>query len=585
MKKSTKGKLAGFAVVVLAVLAMAMQLTARAGAISPENVKVDYVNETITVTAEQDTVVYYTEKYTKDVSKWDACEVRDGKAAFDISWINSNRTVRLYLCGDVNQDVISVDITWEEDFAVDFTGTLLTTDITEAETWKQVYEAYPNFSEDTGYFIFTVEENGRDMSYFELENIEWRKGDDGVWRKFGELDLREMNIRGIRLEFRIVANDEDRASSTAKIAVDKLNSAPSATANPDTMTVSITNGMEFSFDKENWIMVPAYDKKFGSTNYLVEEAEREGAIEEIFTSQRISSLVMQEILKTRAEDFTMNSSMSKENLEKYSDVFTLTEEGIILYVREAGTERKAASKAARVVIPYAPDDLAVPAEGALEISYGESKTNSGGIVINNTTEQKYQVGVIIPEEWQEVSDPDNIRLSGMKWTSIKGGKTLKLSNKKVPKGSYLVYRIAGEDGQLPSTYCVYGPMEYNELTYAGIEPGKKAMGETLKAMVSTNLTVDDPSLSYQWQRSESKAEGAVWEDIAGATGPTYELTGDDATKYIRVVVTNEVTMVLGDPKTIVITSDPEGPVAYVAPKDEQGNTGEDNTENNTETTE
>lgn len=566
MKKNNRVKMAVFSLLMVGLLAVTMQGTAKAGAIPAENVEIDYVNETITVTAEEDTVVYFTDKYIKDVEKWDACEVRDGEAVFDISWINSSKTVRLYICGDVNQEVISVDITWEEDFLVDFTGTLLATDITEAETWQQVYENYPNFAEDTGYFIFTLEENGRNMSYFDLENIQWRKGTDGVWREFDELDLKEMNIKGIKLEFRIVANEENRASSTAGAVVDKLDTAPILTVNSDLMTISVRNCMEFSFDKEEWIMVPEYNKKYGSDEYFVDEETRKTAIETIYTNQRITGLMMQDILKTKADDFTMNTAMSKENLEaNYGDLFEFTETGIVVYVREIGTENNAASKITKVLIPYAPSDMAEPAEDALSISYGESKTNTGGIVIQNNTEYKYQVGVITPEEWEQVEDEENINLTNTKWTSVKPGKMFKISNKKVPTGSYLVYRIAGENGQLPSTYRIYGPLEYKELTYVGIVPGRKAAGETVEVLVSTNLTPEDPSLSYQWQVcSDLKVAEPVWEDIPGATGATYELTNEESTKYIRVRATNRLSV--GDvEKEIVLYSDPEGPVAYVAP--------------------
>ena len=575
MKKRTIGKIAVFAVLVVCAWISAIHMTVSAESLDPTNVTVDYVNETVTVITNEDELVYFTDVYNKDVSRWDACEVRNGKAAFDISWVNSHKTVRLYLCGDVNTDVISVDIIWEENFNVDFYGTLLTTDITEAETWKQIYEGYPNFSEDTGYFIFTLEENGRDMSYFNLENIEWRKGDDGVWRKYNELDLREMNIRGISLEFRIVADDANRASSTAKISVSKLLSAPAILVNPNTMTVGVKNGMEFSFDKENWIMVPEYNKKFGTEDYLIEEAIRESAIERIYTSERISTILMQKLIKTQAPAFTMNTPMNRANLEDFNakngNAFELTDEGIVLYVREIGTERKAATKIAEVLIPYAPEGMAIAKEGALKFSYGESKTNTGGIVVENTTEHRYQVGVITPEEWAEIADAqDDINLSGMKWTSIRGGKMLKISNKKVPKGSYLVYRIAAEDDQLPSTYRIYGPMEYNELTYVGIAAAKKAAGETLEAVVSTNFEKKADGtyegLTFQWQRCANKAGAdAEWENIPGATQPTYVLKNDEATMYVRVVVTNKVS-VSGIEKTITMTTDPEGPIAYVMPE-------------------
>lgn len=578
MKKSIKSKLVVFALLLGLAVIGAVCYPVSAGAFDSDSVIVDYVNETVTVLTDTDEIVYFTDVYNKDVAKWDACDVRNGKASFDISWVISNKTVRLYLCGDVNKEVVSVDIIWEEDFSVEFVGSLLTTDITEAKEWKAVYENYENFSEDTGYFIFAIEENGRDMSYFELENIQWRKGDDGVWREFKELDLREMNIRGIGLEFRVVAdnNGPARASSTAKISVSKLLSAPVILVNPNTMTLGIKNGMEFSFDKENWIMVPEYNKKFGTEDYLITEDIRENAIEKIYTNQRLSTLIMQEVLKTQDDKFTMNTPMNRENLKDFNangQVFELTEEGIVLYVREIGTDRKAASKIAEVIIPYAPENMAIAQEGALQFSYGESKTNTGGIVVENTTEFKYQVGVLTPEEWKELGDSqDDINLANMKWTSIKGGKMLKISNKKVPKGSYLVYRIGAEEGQLPSTYRIYGPMEYNELTYAGIAPGKEAAGETLKAVVSTNFEKKNDGtyegLTFQWQRSANKtAAEEEWENIPGATSPTYKLSNDDSTKYVRVVVTNRVTVGI-TAKEIKMATDPVGPIAYVTPENE-----------------
>jgi len=409
-----------------------------------------------------------------------------------------------------------------------------------------------------------------------LDTIQWRKGDDGVWREYNELDLREMNIRGISLEFRVVADNTvaTRASSIARISVAKLMSAPLIEVNANTMSVAIKNGMEFSFDKEHWILVPEYNKKFGSDEHMVMESDRQNAIETIYTTEKISSLIIQEVLKTKAPDFNMNTPMSKEKLDEFNaqngNVFKISDAGVTVYVREIGSSRKAASKIAEVIIPFAPADKAVADDKALAFSYGESKTNTGGIVVENNSSYRYQVGVITPEEWANITDTENdIDLAKIKWTSVKPGKMMKISNKKVPKNSYLIYRIAAEEGQLPSTYLTYGPLEYNELAYAGIASGKASAGETLQAVVSTNFEKQPDGtydgLSFRWQRSDSKLEGAVWQDIPGATASTYQLTNDDAMKYVRVVVTNEVS-VGGVQKTIVMESDAQGPVAYVAPE-------------------
>ena len=71
MEKTTKKKLAVFALLLAVVVIGAMRLSVSAGAIASENVLVDYVNETITVLTDKDEVVYFTETYTKDVERWD----------------------------------------------------------------------------------------------------------------------------------------------------------------------------------------------------------------------------------------------------------------------------------------------------------------------------------------------------------------------------------------------------------------------------------------------------------------------------------------------------------------------------------
>lgn len=567
MKKSTIWKSVAFVLMFVCVLTCAMKMTATADAIDAANVHVDYVNESITVETTEDKIIYYTETYNKDLSRWDACEVRNGKAVFDISWINSNKTVRIYICGDENTDVINADITWEEDFKVEFTGTLLSTDITEADKWKKAYEGdgtqgsgYPNFDESTGYFIFSLKENGRNNYYFDMENIQWRKGSDGVWRDYDELDLREMSIRGIRLEFRVVANngnpDADvapsRASSVAAITVSKQTTAPKITVSAESMCVVLKNGMEFSFDKENWFLIPEYNKKFGTDVKFVTKEDRKDAIEEIYTTQRVSSVLIQELIKQQVEDFPMNSAMDEDTLKaacgsdvKYGD------KGILLYVREAGKARKSASKAAEVQLPYAVKEMEqeiAAADAKIKFSYGDSKTNTGGIVIENTSEYKYQVGVITPQDKEfakiGTAEEANIDLSTIKWTSVKGDRMVKIMNKKAPAGSYLIYRIGSEDGNLPTSCKLYGPLEYDHLTYAGIASAKKMTGETLEAVASTNMYDDDrnlvDSLSFEWQRCfDVKAEEVEWEAISGANGSTYTLTEDDANCYVRVKITDE----------------------------------------------
>ena len=119
MKKTTKKKKAVFALLLSVIMMGAMHFTASA-AVTPSksiDVDLDYTNETITVTIEPnekgevDKVIYFTETYNKDLSRWDVCDVREityitkddtGKettvteyaAIFDISWITNKKTMR-----------------------------------------------------------------------------------------------------------------------------------------------------------------------------------------------------------------------------------------------------------------------------------------------------------------------------------------------------------------------------------------------------------------------------------------------------------------------------------------------------------
>ena len=130
---------------------------------------------------------------------------------------------------------------------------------------------------------------------------------------------------------------------------------------------------------------------------------------------------------------------------------------------------------------------------------------------------------------------------------------MKISNKKVPENSYLIYRIAGEEGSLPSTYRIYGPMMYDHIAYAGIGTATMVAGQKLTAVPSTNFKPDKDGnysgITFKWQSSMDKlAEN--WSDVS--TGPTLTLNDAMANHYIRVVITD----VYNNEKI----SDPVGPV-------------------------
>ena len=589
-----KWKIGIFAFLCTLGLAGTMKMTADASAITEDDVIVDYVYETMTVNTDEDTLIYYTDTYYPELSRWNVCEVRDvdndgdREAVFDISWVDEEKTVRIYLRGDEKQEVVGINLTWQEEFNVKFIGTLLETDITEAQAWKELYKDYPKFSEDTGYFIFTIEENNRDNYYFDLDTIEWRKGSDGAWRPFEDLDLKEMNIRGIKLEFRIMANNEfiatdngvsatsvlpdsgTRASSIAKVAVSKLGDKPEVSINSDIMTVDIRNGQEFSLDKENWTLIPVYSKRLGNPDYLIDFETRETAISPIYTNKRITSLLAPEVLGLPA-----NTEMTESNLSSLGSFEYKMEDGVavgvIIYVREAGTSKKAASLIREVVIPFAQENMSLAKKEDFDIYYAESRTGTGGIVCENISNQnpiypdelgvKYQVAILSPEEYKQYDDAnqlDNIDVAKLKWMTVKPGRMLKLANKKVEEGSYLVYRIAGENGKLPSTYLISDEIRYDRITYVDFYSAKKQVGETLEVVISTNVRSE---VEYKWERykpveGEEIEDNAIikWETIPNIVTNTYELQDADADCYIRVTVTAK------DDASNTKTSDIIGPI-------------------------
>lgn len=542
MSRKTSGRIAAFILLFVLCLFLPARRDAAATVIADGDIFVDYDYETITVDTAQDTVIYFTDVYSDDLEKWYSCEVRNGQASFDISWVKSNVTVRMYICGDVQKKVVSKDITWQEKFGVSFTGTLLTTDITEAERWKAEYAAYPLFSEDTGYFIFTVKENGRDTAFFDLDLIEWRKGDDGVWRPLSELDLKEMNFRGIALNFRIKAvNDTTgaggtRASTVAKFSLAKLPGAPNTELDTDRMSVNIKNGQEFSLDGKTWTLIPEYDKRSTNEDYTATPADREASIERLKTNAKISSLLVQELLGLKS-----NVKMDRATFAGYpagtytfdaANVADAT--GVFVYVRDAGDSRRAASRITKILVPFTDPAFAEGKAGDVTISYAESKTATGGILVENLSDLKYQVAIVTPEEQVGIAW-DDVDVSELKWTTLRPEKVTKLAYNKVPKGSYLLYRISGDKETLPSTYVRSIQLNYDHVTYAGVAQENKVVGDVLTAVTSTNLAIGD--VTCQWQRCRDiKADTPVWEEIG--TGITYNITGADEGCYLRVVISN-----------------------------------------------
>lgn len=507
--------------------------------IPQKNISVAYNQESVIIdessldASKRDNVIYYIENYSSDISRWYACDVRDKKAMFDISWINSSTDVKLYICGDVNTKITSVTVAWKENLSVSFVGTLTAADVTDSEGWKEAYSEYPNFGEDTGYLTFTRRDNGRDSVYMALENIEWRKGDAGNWREYSELDLHEMQIKGGQLQFRIKSNNQNknRSSSIAKYTVIKTQSAPTVSVTYNTGTVSLKNGMEFSTDKITWTLIPVYSSS-GTTNAtFVTQAERADAIKPITTKQKVTKLTVQEAL----------------GLETSASVPKTT-----IYVRTAATAKAAASKIKVVEIPATQQISASTVQSNITYTYLKSKDpvhSPAGIEITNNLDESYQIYVLSPAEQTKYDvDPSdsgsltNLPASLFSWSTIRGKNSTRVVGSKAPTGSIILVRKAGTDSSLPSPYIALPAIVNNDdaLTYAKVDTNDGlAVNSTLTATPSTNL-IGKSGLTYEWQFANGKNVAdsewrtfATTKDVKIADGIYESVRG----KYVRVKIT------------------------------------------------
>ncbi len=526
----------------LAVLSMTFSVAGHEGIAAidngteiPEgNIRILYEEESILIDetgmSKKDNVIYYTSTYTSDMSKWYQMDIVGNKALFDFSWMNMSTNEKLYICGDTNKKVTSVTVTARDTFTATFTGSLLATDITDAEDWKAEYAHYPNFGEDTGYLIFTVRVNGMPTTFCELDKIEWRKGNEGNWREFDELDLHEMEIRGGTLQFRIKASNANgnRYSTTTKYTVAKLPVNPAVSVTNTTGTVSLKNGYEFSTNKKNWTLIPIYNTKGNTDEMFIDETDRADAIQTITTTKKVSKLSVQQALgKKTSEDIAET----------------------VLYVRNAGNGRNAA---ARVTTLRIPASLPKPAnvDSKIKLNYSPSKTGTAGIELVSSYDENVQVVVVSPAEQERYGiDPSNastltdIPVYDLVWTTVRANSSTKVVYKRAPSGSIILVRKAGTEENLASPYVILSEqVDYSKaITYASIS-GSPKVNYTLQAIPSTNIKKDDPGLTYVWQWADAKnAPDDAWTDIG--TGRTLELNSDGSVypvvkyKYVRVKIT------------------------------------------------
>ena len=130
-------------------------------------------------------------------------------------------------------------------------------------------------------------------------------------------------------------------------------------------------------------------------------------------------------------------------------------------------------------------------------------------------------------------------------------------------GCYIRVKATGTgDYSGTATSPHIGPVAAGQITAIGLISGTTVSGQTLTA---GTLTPFGATATYQWQRSDSTGS---FVDIPGATSVTYKLTGNDNSRYIRVVATGTGFY------TGTVISEYVGPVgAYITPMTGMGPIG------------
>lgn len=585
MRKHTKLTALLFGAFSVVLLCGAKQTYAAGNATMLEDnaIKVNYENEEIVVTAGQNTSVFYSDN--PNATMWEEVKVdANGEAIFDISWVRPNVTTRVYVKGDKDSLVTARYIEAQEKLSAEFVGDISAADVVDIDVWKREYRSYPNFSGETGYILFFTKNGGAETAYFDMENIEWKKGMNGNWRPFDQLDLGQMNAKGVTLYFRIKAvNDKidagsqklvsgKRYSTEAKVFLQKVAAAPTVSVNNATMTLSIRNGMEYSINGKDWFLVPTYQKNATSDEVSIPVVDFDLLPT---TNRRVTTVAIPLVLNVMTGgkvdiNRRIDATLVAENPGKYMVEKNGAGEvvGIYVYVRTAAGERKSASKIEKVLIPFS--DSVPNVARDITVTYQNTKSGTSGIAITNNTSTldgtNYQYAI--------VDDPDNLtaeELGELKWSTLKAAKTVKISSTKALTGKYLIFRVtATSKDELPSVYEKYRyQIQYDKVTYAAISNTSLYPGGVITAVTSNNAISGE--ITYTWERSDkASGEYTVISSGAGYANSIYTIKEEDIGYYIRVVISN-TSSVTGETASVTskcsgkIVKDPTAPTPTPTP--------------------
>ena len=212
-----------------------------------------------------------------------------------------------------------------------------------------------------------------------------------------------------------------------------------------------------------------------------------------------------------------------------SSKYTVTdsEAGHRIYVVVTATTKNGSTAAtsASTAIAYTTGNTVLP------VVTGTARVGS----ILSTTTGTWLNSPTISYIWQRSSD-------GISWSSISGATNSTYTITNDDAGNYLRAQVVGSKATgggttykvaVESAATAAVPSLLISNSVRPVLSGSWTQGQTLS---TTNGTWSSSgTFTYQWQRS---TDNSTWSDISSATSSSYVLTSSDASKYIRVQVTN-----------------------------------------------
>lgn len=113
--------------------------------------------------------------------------------------------------------------------------------------WRELYQAYPNFSEDTGYFLFY---QGFDK-YKEFKNIFWQEEGETIWNSLDTLNLKSYQQSDIKLNFSIFEENTKNSGIKGKVIYPKSPDPPDIKVDISSLSIYLNSKLQYRISLDN----------------------------------------------------------------------------------------------------------------------------------------------------------------------------------------------------------------------------------------------------------------------------------------------------------------------------------------------